>query len=132
MKEQKALAIEKVRGEIEPEVTIEEKNLVVLEPRPKKRIDETISTPEKYVSRYHYDTRHIDAKMELCPHCKKPTFSAFQKVVADNAMNYLMEKEDAKDRRHSRRRNVGLIFGGLFFMAGLYFWIFHVISGARI
>jgi len=132
MKEQKALAIEKVRGEIEPEVTIEEKNLVVLEPRPKKRIDETISTPEKYVSRYHYDTRHIDAKMELCPHCKKPTFSAFQKVVADNAMNYLMEKEGQKDRRSSRRRNFAFIAGGLFFCAGLYYWVFHVLSGIRI
>ena len=132
MREQKALAIEEVDGDIEPEVTIEEKNLVVLEHRPKKRIDETISTAEKYVSRYHYDTRHIDAEMELCPHCKKPTFSAFQKVVADSAMNYLMEKEGLKDRRSSRRRIFAFIAGGLFFFAGLYYWVFHVLSGVRI
>ena len=132
MKEQKALALDEVEVEILPEVMSEEKNLVVLEHRPQKRIDETISTPQNYVSRYHYATEHIDAELELCPHCKKPTFSAFQRTVADSAMNYLMEKEDARDRRSGRRRKMGLIFGGLLFMAGLYYWIFHVISGARI
>ena len=132
MKEQKALALDEVEVEILPEVSSEEKNLVVLEHRPKKRIDETISTPNNYVSRYHYDTRHIDAELELCPHCKKPTFSTFKKIVADSAMNYLLEKEDARGRRSGRRRNMGIILGGLIFLAGLYYWIFHVISGARI
>jgi hypothetical protein len=132
MKEDKALALGEVEVEILPEVTSEEKNLVVLEHRPKKRIDETISTPDKYVSRYHYDTEHIDAELELCPHCKKPTFSAFQRIVADNAMNYLLEKENARDRRAGRRRGIVIILGGLSFLAGLYFWVFHVISGARI
>ncbi len=132
MKEQKTLALDKVEVEFLPEVTSEEKNLVVLEYRPKKRIDETISKPDKYVSRYHYDSKHIDAKLELCPHCKKPTLSAFQKTVADSAMNYLLEKEEARDRRSSRRRNIGFIFGGLIFLAGIYYWVFHIISGARI
>ena len=128
----KALLIEEVDLEQEPEVTIEEKNLVILENRPKQKIDETISTPDRYVSRYHYDTRNIDAELELCPHCKKPTFSAFQKVVADSAMSYLLEKEDQKDRRYSRRRNFALIAGGIAFLAGLYYWIFYIISGVRI
>jgi hypothetical protein len=132
MREQKVLVIEEVDVDIEPEVTVAEKNLVVLEHRPKRRIDETISTPARYVSRYHYDTQHIDAELELCPHCKKPTFSAFQRTVADGAMNYLMEKEVQRDRRSARRRNIGLIGGGIIFLAGLYFWVFHVISGARI
>jgi hypothetical protein len=132
MREQEALVIEEVDLELEPEVTVEEKNLVVLEHKPKHKIDETISTPDRYVSRYHYDTRNIDAEMELCPHCKKPTFSAFHKVVADGAMNYLLEKEDQKDRRYSRRRNFALIAGGLAFLAGLYYWIFYIISGVRI
>ena len=83
MAKQEALAVEEVENKTEPEVTVAEKSLVVLDYRPKKQIDETISTAEKYVSRYHYDTRHIDAEMELCPHCQKPTFSAFQKVVVD-------------------------------------------------
>ena len=128
----KALLIEEVDLEQEPEVTVEEKNLVILENRPKQKIDETISTPDRYVSRYHYDTRNIDAQMELCPHCKKPTFSAFHKVVADSAMNYLLEKEDQKDRRYGRRRNFALIAGGVAFLAGLYYWIFYIISGVRI
>ncbi len=132
MKEQKALARDEVEVEIQPEVTSEEKNLVVLEHRPRKRIDETISTPDKYVSRYHYDTEHIDAELELCPHCKKPTLSAFQRTVADSAMKYLLEKENARDRRSGRRRNIGFICGGLIFLAGIYYWVFHIISGARI
>ncbi len=132
MGKQEASAIEEVENETEPEVTVAEKSLVVLDYKPKKQIDETISTSEKYLSRYHYDTRHIDAEMELCPHCQKPTFSAFQRVVIDSAMNYLMEKEDLKDRQHGRRRNIALITGGLLFLAGLYFWVFHIISGVRI
>ena len=132
MGKQEALAIEKAENETEPEVTVAEKSLVVLDYKPQKQIDETISTSEKYLSRYHYDTRHIDAEMELCPHCQKPTFSAFQRVVIDSAMNYLMEKEDLKDRQHGRRRNITLVAGGLLFLAGLYFWVFHIISGVRI
>ena len=132
MKKQKALALDEVEVEILPEVTSEEKSLVVLEPQPKKGMEETISAPDNYVSRYHYDTQHINAKLELCPHCKKPTFSAVRRVVADSAMNYLLEKENARDRRSGRRRIIGAIFGGLIFLAGLYFWVFHVISGARI
>jgi uncharacterized protein (UPF0212 family) len=132
MGKQEALAIEEVENKTEPEVTVAEKSLVVLDYKPQKQIDETISTAEKYVSRYHYDTRHIDAEMELCPHCQKPTFSAFRRVVVDSAMNYLMEKEDLKDRQHGRRRNITLITAGLLFLAGLYFWVFHIISGVRI
>lgn len=132
MKEQKALALDEVEVEIVPEVASEEKSLVVLERQPQQRIDETISTPDNYVSRYHYDTQRIDAKLELCPHCIKPTASAFQRIVADSAMNYLLEKEDARGRRSGRRRKIGIIFGGLIFLAGLYYWVFHVISGARI
>ena len=132
MKKQKASALDEVEVEILPEVTSEEKSLVVLEHRPQKTIEETISAPDNYVSRYHYDSRFIDAKLELCPHCKKPTFSALQRIVADSAMNYLLEKEDARGRRANRRRIIGAIFGGLIFLAGLYFWVFHVISGARI
>ena len=128
----KALLIEEVDLEQEPEVTVEEKNLVILVNRPKQKIDETISTPDRYVSRYHYDTRNIDAELELCPHCKKLTFSAFRKVVIDSAMNYLLEKEDQKNRRYSRRLIFVLIAGGIAFFAGLYYWIFYSISGVRI
>lgn len=132
MRKKELLVIEEADLEIEPQVTVDEKNLVVFEERPKKKVDETISSPDKYVSRYHYKTKDLDATLELCPHCKKPTFSAFRTVVADNALNYLIEKEDQKNRRSNRRRNLVLIAGAIFFLAGLYYWIFHVISGARI
>ena len=126
------MVIEEADLEIEPQVTVDEKNLVVFEEKPKKKVDETIDSPDKYVNRYHYKTQHIDAKLELCPHCKKPTFSAFRREVSDNALNYLIEKEDQKNRRYKRRRNMALIAGTIVFLAGLYYWIFHVISGARI
>ncbi|UCE55499.1 MAG: hypothetical protein JSV31_08670 [Desulfobacterales bacterium] len=132
MRKKELLVVEEADLEIEPQVTVDEKNLVVFEERPKKKIDETISSPDKYVSRYHYKTKDLDATLELCPHCKKPTFSAFRRVVADNALNYLIEKEDQKNRRSNRRRNLVLITGAIVFLAGLYYWIFHVISGARI
>ena len=132
MGKQETLAIEEFENETEPEVTVEEKGLVVLDSRPKKQTDETINTAKKYVSRYHYDTRHIDAEIELCSHCMKPTFSALHRVAVDSAMNYLMEKDDLKDRRRGRLRNLALITGGLLFLTGLYYWVFHIISGARI
>ena len=132
MGNQEAILIEAVENETESEVTAAEKSLAVLDARSNTRADETISTAEKYVSRYHYDTRHVDAELELCPHCQKPTFWAFQRAVVDSAMNYLMEKENLKERRHAKRRNIALITGGLLFLAGLYFWVFHIISGARI
>jgi hypothetical protein len=132
MTKQEALAIEEAELETQPEVTVEEKNLVVLENKPKRKIDETISSPEKYVSRYHYETKNIDSELELCPHCKKPTFSTFRRVVADSAMEYLIQKEGQKSQRHNRRRNIALIAGGIFFLVGLYYWLFYLISGVRI
>jgi hypothetical protein len=135
MAEQNVFVIEDVEDidlEAEPEVTVEEKRLVVLKHRAEKKIDETISTPDRYVSRYHYDTRTIDTTLELCPHCMKPTLSAFRRIVVDNAVNYLMEKEEQRNRRYNRRRTTALIAGGIFFLAGLYYWLFYVLSGVRI
>jgi hypothetical protein len=132
MKEQEVIILDEADLIPETEVKIEEKSLVVLDYTPKKEVDETISSPDQYVSRYHYDTKNLDAEIELCPHCKKPTFSAFRKVVADSAMNYLIEKEDQRHRRHNRRRIITFILGGLCFLGGLYYWLFYILSGARI
>jgi hypothetical protein len=63
--------------------------LVFLVDRRKKKIDHTITTPDKYVSRYHYDSKSVDKYLELCPHCRKPTLNAYRKTVADSALNYL-------------------------------------------
>ena len=132
MGKKELMVIEEAELEIDPQVTVDEKNLVVIEERPKKKVDETISSPDKYINRYHYITQKIDAKLELCPHCKKPTFSAFRRAVSDNALNYLIEKEEQKIRRNKRRLYLALITGAIALFAGVYYWVFYVISGVRI
>ena len=73
-------------------VKAEEKNLIVFKNNEKRNIDETISEPERYVSRYHYSSKNIDRYIDYCPHCKKPTLSAFHRSVVDNAIDYLEGK----------------------------------------
>lgn len=116
----------------EPEVDIEEKSLILLEGKPRKKIDETISTPHQYVSRYHYETRNLGSFLELCPHCRKPSVLALRNTVVDTAIKYLNEKETLRERRINRRR-IGLLVAGLIGIAGgLYYLFFHLISGFRI
>jgi hypothetical protein len=118
--------------DVEPEVDIEERSLILLEGKPRKKIDETISTPHQYVSRYHYETRNLGCFLELCPHCRKPSVLALRNTVIDTAIGYLNEKEEIKDRRTHRRR-IGLLIAGLIGIAGgLYYLFFHVISGFRL
>ena len=73
-------------------VIAKEKSLILLEPKLKKNLDQTINTPDKYVSRYQYNTKNIDKYLALCPHCKKPSLSAFEKSVIDSAVDYLNGK----------------------------------------
>jgi len=106
--------------------------LVFLNGTHKKKIDTTISTPDKYVSRYHYDTTHLDAYLELCPHCRLPTLSAYRRVVADGALSYLEEKEVQRNRASNRRMIAGLSAGIVVISAGLYYLLFYVLSGVRV
>ena len=116
----------------EPGIVDEERSLILLEGRPKKKIDETISTPQQYVSRYHYETKNLGSFLELCPHCRKPSILALRKTVVDTAIEYLNEKEAIRERRTSRRRIV-LLTASLIGIAGsLYYVFFHMISGFRI
>jgi hypothetical protein len=69
-----------------------EKSLMLLETKLKKNLDQTISNPERYVSWYQYNMKNIDKYLQLCPHCKKPTLSAFEKSVIDSAIDYLNGK----------------------------------------
>ncbi|MBT8330726.1 MAG: hypothetical protein KJP06_00220 [Deltaproteobacteria bacterium] len=118
--------------DVEPEVDIEERSLILLEGKPRKKIDETISTPHQYVSRYHYETRNLGCFLELCPHCRKPSILSLRNTVVDTAIGYLNEKEARKERRVNRRR-IGLLIAGLIGIAGgLYYLFFHLISGFRI
>ena len=81
--------IEENCSENDSTVGVEEKALIVLPVKMKRNEDETISSQGRYVSRYHYTTRNIDKYLEFCPHCKKPTMSAFHRTVIDNAIDYL-------------------------------------------
>jgi len=105
--------------------------LVFLVDRRKKKIDHTITTPDKYVSRYHYDSKNLDRYLELCPHCRKPTLDAYRRTVADGALNYLEAREGKRGRRSNRKLYAGLAAGGLVFSTALYYLLIHVLSGAR-
>ena len=70
-------------------VEAEERSLILLPPVEKKNEDVTISSQGRYVSRFHYSTQNLDKYIEYCPHCKKPTMSAFHNTVIDNAIDYL-------------------------------------------
>ncbi len=109
-----------------------ERSLILFKSQPAKKIDETISTPHKYLSRYHYETKDLGNFLELCPHCRKPSLLALRKTVIDTAIDYLNEKEEIRERRTNRRRIVLLIFSLMGIAGALYFLFFHVISGFRI
>src|SRR5210317_176701 len=103
--------------DLEPGIINEERSLILLENRPKKRIDETISTPHQYVSRYHYETKDLGSFLELCPHCRKPSITSLRKTVVDTAIKYLNEKEDRREQRANRKR-VALSIASLIGIAG--------------
>ena len=132
-------------GEEHPVIPLEEKKnnsknasekskdtLVFLVDRRKKKIDHTITTPDKYVSRYHYDSKNLDKYLELCPHCRKPTLNAYRTTVADSALIYLEARAERRGRRLNLKLFTGLIAGGLVFTTGLYYLVFHVLSGVRL
>ena len=118
--------------DIEPGIASDERSLILLESRPKKKIDETISTPQQYVSRYHYETKDLGNFLELCPHCRKPSLFALRKTIIDTAIEYLNEKEAIREHRGNRRRIVWLIASLIGIAGGLYYVFFHLISGFRI
>jgi len=116
----------------EPGIINEERSLILLESKPKKKIDETISTPHQYVSRYHYETKDLGRYLELCPHCRKPSITSLRKTVVDTAIEYLNEKEDLRERRSNRRRIAILIASLIGITGSLYYLFFHMISGFRL
>ena len=118
--------------DIEAGIASDERSLILLNSQPKKKIDETISTPQQYVSRYHYETKKLGSFLELCPHCRKPSILALRKTVVDTAIAYVNEKEAMRERRANRRRIVWLIASLIGIAGGLYYIFFHLISGFRI
>ncbi len=76
-------------SENESAVLVEEKEMVIPKTVAKRNIDQTVKSPEKYISWYQYNTKNIDKYITLCPHCKKPTLSAFKRAVIDSAIDYV-------------------------------------------
>lgn len=106
--------------------------LVYLKDHRKRRVDETIDTPDKYLSRYHYDSKNLDKCLELCPHCRKPNTYTYRKVVVDSALNYLEKKEEQRGRHVNRSMLLGVTAGLLVISAGVYYLLFHVLSGVGV
>ena len=118
--------------DVEPAVIDEERSLILLDNRPKKKIDETISTPHQYVSRYHYETKDLGSFLELCPHCRKPSITSLRRTVVDTAIKYLNDKEDKRELRSNRKR-IALSIASLIGIAGaVYYLFFHLMSGFRL
>jgi ribosomal protein S27AE len=92
MKENQQKLNESNHTENDSVVMANEKVLILSMPEPKRDLDQTISNPDRYVSWYQYKTNNIDKYLQLCPHCKKPTMSAFHRSVIDSAIDYLNGK----------------------------------------
>ena len=118
--------------DVDPGVVNEERSLILIEGKPAKKVDETISTPHQYVSRFHYETRNLGSFLELCPHCRKPSVLALRSTVVDTAIGYLSEKEEIRRRRANRHRTLFIIFSLIGIAGMLYYLFFHLISGFRL
>ena len=118
--------------DLEPGIIHEERSLILLENRPQKKIDETISTPHQYVSRYHYETKDLGSFLELCPHCRKPSITSLRRTVVDTAITYLNEKEDQREHRANRRRIAFSIVSLIGIAGAVYYLFFHLMSGFRL
>jgi len=118
--------------DIEPAIINEERSLILLDNGPPKKIDETISTPHQYVSRYHYETKDLGSFLELCPHCRKPSITSLRTTVVDTAIKYLNEKEDQREHRANRKRVVISIASLIGIAGAVYYLFFHLMSGFRL
>jgi hypothetical protein len=117
---------DRIQADKDARVQAEEKKLILLEGKPKKNLDETINTTEKYVSRFHYTSKNVDKYLELCPHCKKPTMSAFRGSVINSAIEYLEGKRVLVDPTTGQQGILTYVTFSLAIGTGLYFLLFHV------
>lgn len=132
MKEIQKKIIDDNSTEEETKVGTEEKTLILLPPVEKKYEDPTISSRGRYVSRYHYTTRNLDKYIEYCPHCKKPTMTAFHNTVIDNAIDYLEGRRVLKyyptDQSRWLKYSTGFVAVG----AAVYFILLPLIFSGNV
>jgi len=126
MKENQQKLIEGDYSENDSTVKAEEKSLILLKTKAEKNLDQTISTPERYVSWYQYNTKNMDKYLQLCPHCKKPSLSAFDRSVIDSAIDYLNGKRMFKDFPKSEGKYFPNIILMLAIGTMVYFLLNHI------
>jgi len=132
MKEIQKQTVDENCSENDSTVGAEEKSLILLPIPMKKNEDETISSQDRYVSRYHYNSRNIDKYLEFCPHCKKPTMSAFQRTVIDNAIDYLEGKRVLRHYPDDRFRFLKYSTGFVAVGAAVYFLLLPLIFTGKV
>ena len=103
-------------------VKAEEKSLIVSKTDATKNLDQTISAPNDYISWFHYNTKNIDKYLTLCPHCKKPTLSAFNRSVIDSAIDYLNGKRIFQRYQTPKVKFISLIPYMVLIGAAFYFF----------
>ena len=128
MKEKLEKLDERNHSENDSTVEAEEKALILKKTKAGRNLDETISSPDRYVSWYQYNLTDIDKYLQLCPHCKKPTFSAFDRTVIDSAMDYLEGKRIYSRYSTGNRDFMPAVTFLLALGVGIYFLVTHVIS----
>ena len=132
MKEiQKKIITEETTEEV-TKVGAEERALILLPPVEKKNEDATISSRGRYVSRFHYTTQNLDKYIEYCPHCKKPTMSAFHNAVIDNAIDYLEGRRVLEHHRADQSRLLKYSTGFVALGAAVYFILLPLIFGGHL
>ena len=93
-----------------------------------KDIDETINTPERYVSWFQSRTDNLDKYLEICPHCKNPTMYAFQRTVINSAVDYLEGKRMFEGYFPKPKKSFPFISFMLAIGTGIYFLLSHIVS----
>jgi hypothetical protein len=124
MKEKQQKLNEESYSENDSTATAKEKALILPMTKPKKSLDQKISNPDQYVSWYQYNIKNIDKYIQLCPHCKKPTYSAFEKSVIDSAVDYLNGKRMFKHYPASE----GNFFPIITFLLGIGIAIYFILN----
>ena len=132
MKEIQKKIIDDSSTEVATNVGTKEMALILLPPVERKNEDVTISSRGRYVSRFHYTTRNLDKYMEYCPHCKKPTMSAFRNAVIDNAIDYLEGRRVLKHYPANQSRFLKYSTGFVAVGAAVYFILLPLIFNGRI
>ena len=110
---------------------VQENKLVLLKQKPKRNIDESIHTPERYVSWFQCRTNNIDKYLEICPHCKKPTMFAFHRTVINSAVDYLEGKRMFASYNPDLKTSFPVFAFLLAIGTGIYFLLNHIVHTVK-